>query len=71
MEVVEVPGCPEGSLKAVAYIKERQPREVVVKTPDEGCVNVLRLILPLFNYLVIDVYKEGDLHVVKARRAKT
>ncbi|ACB40768.1 hypothetical protein [Pyrobaculum neutrophilum] len=71
MDTVEVPGCPEGSLKAVAYIKEKQPAEVAIKTPDEGCVNVLRLILPLFGYIVVDVYREGDLHVVKAKRAKS
>jgi hypothetical protein len=71
MDVVEVPGCPEGSLKAVAYIKERQPETVAIKTPDEDCVAVLKIILPLFNYYVIDVYSEGEKYVVKARRGKT
>ncbi|ABL88546.1 conserved hypothetical protein [Pyrobaculum islandicum DSM 4184] len=71
MDMVEAPGCPEGSLKVVAYIQERQPAELAVRTPDEDCIKVLRLVLPLFNYVIVDVYKEGDLHVVKARRAKT
>jgi len=71
MDVVEVPGCPEGSLKAVAYIKERRPETVAIKTPDESCVAVLKIVLPLFNYFVIDVYREGEKHVVKAKRGKT
>jgi len=71
MDVIKVPGCSEGSLKAVAYIKERQPETVAIKTPDEGCVTVLKIILPLFKYFVIDVYREGEKHVVKAKRGKT
>jgi hypothetical protein len=71
VEMLEVPGCPEGSMKAIAYIKEKQPNEVVFKTPDEGCVAVLRVVLPLFNYFVVDVYVEGDKHAVKARRGRT
>jgi hypothetical protein len=34
-------------------------------------VAVLKIILPLFNYFVIDVYSEGEKHVVKAKRGKT
>jgi hypothetical protein len=71
MDVIEVPGCPEGSLKAVAYINERQPETVTIKTPDKDCVAVLKIVLPLFNYFVIDVYNEGEKHVVKAKRGKT
>ena len=71
MDVLEVPGCPGGSMKAIAYIKEKQPDEVVFKAPDEGCVTVLRVVLPLFNYFVVDVYAEGDKHAVKARRGRT
>jgi len=71
VEVLEVPGCPEGSMKAVAHIKEKEPDEVVIKTPDEDCVAVLRIILPLFNYFVVDVYAEGDKRAVKARRGRT
>jgi len=63
-----VPGCPEGSLRVVAYIREKSPSEIVVKTPDEDCVNVLRLILPLFGYAVVEVGKEGEVHLVKAVR---
>ena len=71
MDVIEVPGCPEGSLKAVAYINERQPEAVAIKTPDKDCVAVLKIVLPLFNYFIIDVYSEGEKHVVKAKRGKT
>jgi len=62
---------PRGVLKAVAYIKERQPETVAIETPDEGCVAVLKIILPLFNYFIVDVYSEGEKYVVKARRGKT
>jgi len=58
-------------LKAVAYINERRPDTVAIKTPDESCVAVLKIVLPLFNYFVIDVYSEGEKHVVKAKRGKT
>ncbi|AFA39481.1 hypothetical protein Pogu_1454 [Pyrobaculum oguniense TE7] len=71
MDELVVPGCPEGSLRAVAYIKERQPGELVVKTVDEDCVKVLKLVLPLFNYFVVDEFKEGEFHTVKVRRGKT
>ena len=71
MEELVVPGCPEGSLRAVAYIKERQPGELVVKTVDEDCVKVLKLVLPLFNYFVVDEYKEGEFYAVKVKRGKT
>jgi hypothetical protein len=71
MDVLEVPGCPEGSLKAVGYIKERQPQELVIKTPDENCATVLKIILPLFNYFVVDVYTEGEKQVLRVRRGKT
>jgi len=66
MTVLEVPGCPEGSLRVVAYIQEKSPSEIVVKTPDEDCVKVLRLVLPLFGYAVVEVGREGEAHVVKA-----
>ena len=71
VDTLEVSGCPEGSMKAIAYISEKQPKEVVIKTPDESCVAVLRVVLPLFNYFVVDVYAEGDKHAVKARRGRT
>ncbi|MEM1596945.1 MAG: hypothetical protein QXP31_00465 [Pyrobaculum sp.] len=69
MDVLEVPGCPEGSLQVVAYIKERGPAELLVKTRDEDCVKVLRLVLPLFGYAVVDVGVEGDFHIVKTKRS--
>lgn len=28
VDTLEVPGCPEGSMKAIAYISEKQPNEV-------------------------------------------
>lgn len=68
MDVLEVPGCPEGSLQVVAYIKEREPAELFVKTRDEDCVKVLRLVLPLFGYAVVDVGVEGEYHTVKTRK---
>ncbi|MGC9131018.1 MAG: hypothetical protein ACP5H5_05475 [Pyrobaculum sp.] len=71
MDVLEVPGCPQGSIEAVKYIKERGPEELVVKTSDEDCVKVLRLVLPLFHYVVVDVWREGDKHAVRARRARS
>jgi len=71
VDVLEIPGCPEGSMKAVAYITEKQPQEVVIRTQDEDCVAVLKIVLPLFNYFVVDVYAEGGKHTVKARRGRT
>ncbi|AET33116.1 hypothetical protein [Pyrobaculum ferrireducens] len=71
MDVLEVAGCPQGSLQTVEYIKERGPEELVVKTSDEDCVKVLRLVLPLFQYVVVDVWREGDKHAVRARRARS
>jgi len=52
----------------VAYIQEKSPSEIVVKTPDEDCVKVLRLVLPLFGYAVVEVGKEGEAHLIKAVR---
>jgi len=70
VEVLEIPGCPEGSLKTVAYIQEKSPSELIIKTHDEDCVRVLRLVLPLFGYVITDVGREGEIHVVKTRRSK-
>ncbi|MEZ0319660.1 MAG: hypothetical protein ABWK05_06700 [Pyrobaculum sp.] len=69
IDVLEVPGCPDGSLRAVAYIKEKGPAELLIKTRDEGCVRVLRLILPLFGYAVVDVGVEGEFHYVKTKKS--
>lgn len=65
---IEAPGCPEGSVTVVTLIKEKKPAELVVKTRDEDCVKVLKIVLPLFNYVVVDVWKEGDYNFVKTRR---
>ncbi|AAL64463.1 hypothetical protein [Pyrobaculum aerophilum] len=67
MDILEVPGCPEGSLRVVAYIKENRPAEITVKTQDEDCIKVLKLVLPLFNYYVVDQWAEGSSHWLKAK----
>jgi hypothetical protein len=68
VDVIEAPGCPEGSVAVVTWIKEKKPVEFVVKTHDEDCIKVLKIILPLFNYVVVDLWKEGDFNFLKSRR---
>ncbi len=67
MGEIDAPGCPEGSLKVVTYIQENQPGEFVVRTADGDCVKVLRLVLPLFNYSIVDV-TAGEVYVLKIRK---
>ncbi|MFN3805034.1 MAG: hypothetical protein ACK4SY_08250 [Pyrobaculum sp.] len=67
MDVLDVPGCPEGSLRVVSYIQERQPAVLVVRTPDADCVKVLQLVLPLFDYSVVET-TSGDIYMLKVKR---
>lgn len=65
---IEVPGCPEGSLKTVQFIQEKQPQTLVVKTTDPDCVNVLKLALPLFDYVIAEIKKTEKYYSVETRK---
>ncbi|MFN7105216.1 MAG: hypothetical protein ACK4M3_01305 [Pyrobaculum sp.] len=67
MEVLEVPGCPEGSLRVVSYIQENRPDVFVVRTPDADCVKVLQLVLPLFEYSIVEA-TSGNVYILKVKR---
>lgn len=65
MGVVEVPGCPEGSLAAANYVLDKKPDSAKFLVPDRDCVAVLRYILPLLGYRT-SVKEEGGRWLVEA-----
>jgi hypothetical protein len=69
VDVLEIPGCPDGSLRAIAYLRNREPDDIEIRTPDGQCAAVLKIVLPLLGYIVVDAYAQGSTHVIRIRRA--
>jgi len=69
VEVVEVPGCPQGSLVVVSYLMERRPKAAKFLVPDSECVAVLRFILPHVGY-AHRVTRRDNLWLVEVERSQ-
>jgi len=66
--VVELPGCPQGTVAAASLLMEKKPNEVIFTTTDEDCIKTLRVMLPLIDYRIKGVEtKEGKYYIKVAR----
>ncbi len=62
---IELPGCPYGSIMAIAKVKDL-PSGTTVRfvTDDRECVDVLRRLLPIVDAKVERVEMEGNRYVI-------
>ncbi len=67
---IELPGCPYGSIMAIAKVKDL-PSGATVRfvTDDKECVDVLRRLLPIVDARVERVEAEGNRYVMYVHKA--
>lgn len=65
MQQIRIPGCPDGTKVALKWLEEHGSGDF--ETDDEGCVAILKVLLPLLGYKV-NVEKSGNTWRILAKR---